>query len=698
MPADTRGLRLSILGITVVALFLALFGRLWYLQVMAAPQLRTVASADQVRTVQVAPMRGRIIDRHGRILADNRATLTVVVERAAIRKPSDRAFMWSKLSGVLKTTPQALERRYQSGRFSPYLAFPAADDVDEPVAVYLKERREDYPGVDVQEGWQRVYRYAPIASQIIGYIGAIPAKQASAFTKRGYRLSDHVGVAGVEETYESELRGKPGYVKYAVNAANRIVSVLEQVPPTPGNDVRLTIDLKVQLYTEQLLQAGLEEARTHLTRATGGGGGRYYPAPSGAIVVEDPTSGALIAMASNPTYDNRWFIKGISNEKFDELFPNGPRSPLVDRAVSGGYQIGSTMKLITSVAALTSGQLSSPFSTIDDTGTYEIPYCKDTPQACVRKNAGILKPGIIDLSGALAMSSDVFFYKLGAEMWIYKDKPWLQNTATQFGFGTHTGLDLPSEAAGAVPSRALKKQLLADGVITKAEGADYYPGDNVQFAVGQGLISVSPLQLANAYSTFANGGDRLRPRVAMAVYPPGGIERTPGVVDLTKMKPLKVIERTVLNRVNLDPVWREAILQGLRGVVHKASFPTGTGYATFKDYNFDAMPIYGKTGTAQAADQQPQKDTSLFVGVGPDVPGVAPQYAVSAVLAQAGYGAEAAAPVVKCVFKALSNQLPTPMADPVPSDPLDPNASQAATIPPLADRSCVHITQTGVRD
>jgi penicillin-binding protein 2 len=703
MPGDSRGLRLSVIGIVVFSLFVALFGRLWFLQVVQSDQLAQVASANQVRTVPLPPMRGRILDRDGRILADNTSTLNVTIDRNAIKDKGIRGALFQRLSGPLKTTPDELQKRYESGKYSPYEPLPLAEDVDESTAVFLKERREDYPGVEVEEGFLRKYRYAPIASQIVGYMGAISKQTQDQYSRKGYQLNDRVGVAGVEQTYEDELRGKPGFIKYAVDARNRVLGVVEQVQPLPGNDVQLTIDLKLQLYTEQTLQAGIQSARTHQVTVTGTdlkpvSTGQTFSAPAGAAVIQDPNTGEVLAMASYPTFDNRWFVNSISDEKMQQLFP-AERSPLVNRAISGQYAIGSTMKLFTSIAALQSGQLNDGNYVYDDKGTYEIPECYDSRVGCVFKNSGGLKPGKIDLTNALSMSSDVYFYRLGVAMWQNTTEKYVfQNTLGQFGFGKSSGIDLPYEFTGRVPTAELKKQLANEDVISQEDGSGYFVGDNLQLAIGGGLFAASPLQLVNGYSTFANGGDHLQPRVAAAVLAPGAPTLSPGLVDLAHAQPTKQFGAVVVNHVDIPQDWQANITRGLVGVIKKNTFPNGTAYRTFLDYGYDSFPIAGKTGTAQAGTNEPQKDSSLFVGFGPVGPGTRPNYTIGAVIERGGFGAEGAAPVVKCLFDAVSGQVKTPLAEPQQSDLLDPNSTQAGVVPPLADTSCVTITQTGVHD
>ena len=222
MRVDSHGQRLSIIGIVVFSLFVALLARLWYLQV-AQNDAVTGPPPNRVRTVTLASVRGRILDRVGRVLADNESNINVTIDRNVIKDNSERAALFGRLAGALQTTPDQLEARYQSRKYNVYEALPLAEKVDESTAIFLKERREDYPGVETVEGFSRKYRFAPLASQIVGYLGAIPADSQTEYRQKGYLPSDRVGVAGVEASYETELRGKPGSIKYAVDAHDRVV-------------------------------------------------------------------------------------------------------------------------------------------------------------------------------------------------------------------------------------------------------------------------------------------------------------------------------------------------------------------------------------------------------------------------------------------------------------------------------------------
>ena len=273
-----------------------------------------------------------------------------------------------------------------------------------------------------------------------------------------------------------------------------------------------------------------------------------YPAPAGAVVVQDPNNGAIRAMATYPTYDNRWFVGGLRNEKFEQLFPDdGERSPLVNRTVTGRYQLGSTMKLFTSVAALTSGQIPNPNWALDDGGEYTIPNCPPTVR-CTFSNSGGAIYGRINMPAALTVSSDVYYYTLGVDMY-RRQGDVLQDGVRRFGLGSPTGIDLPYEYGGTVPDAELKADLAERGVISEDEGQGYFVGDNLQLAIGQGLLSVTPLQLANGYSTFANGGTLWRPFVVQAVLAPGAPDLEPGRVDLASAV---VVDSEPFFRFNLD--------------------------------------------------------------------------------------------------------------------------------------------------
>jgi penicillin-binding protein 2 len=363
----------------------------------------------------------------------------------------------------------------------------------------------------------------------------------------------------------------------------------------------------------------------------------------------------------------------------------------VNRAISGRYQLGSTMKLFSGMSAVNSGFLPGPRYTINDQGFYEIINC-EPPQPCRYTNAGgdRTKYGTIDLPLALTVSSDVYFYKLGAEMWQQLQGDVLQDGIREFGLGRESGIDLPYEYGGIVPDAALKKRLADQGVINADEGAGYFTGDNLQLAIGQGLLTATPLQLANGYATFANGGTVWTPHVVARILAPGTPDLTSGQVDLAQSVVVREIEAVQSGSVAITPEVRAAVTEGLIGVLRN---PRGTAYATFRDYDWDRFPLAGKTGTAQDFTQRDERDSSLFAAYGPinDVP----RYAAGAVLERAGFGAWSAAPVVKCFFEGISGQVAMP--DVSQSDALDRDSTRTAVMPQLPDETaaCLKIAATG---
>jgi penicillin-binding protein 2 len=705
MRVETSGIRLSVLGVTVLALFAALFARLWFLQVAASPGLEQRVASNRIKTVPLLPTRGRIYDRTGRILADNKRRLVVVADQSKLRGDKARALAFTRLAGALQTQPEVFEERYQSKKYNRLLPLPLAEDVTEVVAGYLAERVDDYPGISVEVQSARVYRYSPIASQIVGYTGQIQAETVKEYQAKGYALDELVGVAGAEKGFEDVLRGKPGSETVEVDSAtNRRIRVISRVEPEPGADVQLAIDLKVQQYAEQIVATELQLRRLEAPppRVSRVDVNKViiqppnFKAPVGSAVVQDTNTGEIIAMASYPTYDNRWFDGSTSPAKLESLFgletlPEGtkkPRfdSPLFNRAVSGTYQIGSTMKLFTSLAALRYDRfdkdghlvgkvLSDPYAKFLDTGTWTLPrdQCQsDEPAGCTKKNAGGAPYGLVNLPEAIAVSSDAYFYELGAQLWIStaKGSNALQTELRSFGFGRRLGTDLPGEQTGLVPDSDVKKDLARQHIISKFDGSRYFTGDNVNLGIGQGLFGATPLQLVNAYGAFGNGGTVFRPLIGRGVWEPGATDSASGQVDFRKMTLRKVIDPEVIGTVDLTPELVKPVKDGLELVVQRFELNNqkSTGYGAFDGYDHKGYPIYGKTGTAQTGDQKDEKDTSLFVAFG-GPSGQAAQYTIGSVMEQAGFGAGAAAPVVRCLFQAMRN--PDTLPEPVQSLPLD---------------------------
>ena len=654
-------------------------------------------------------------------MADNERLLTITLDRAVIAGPLARQQMWNRLSGALNTSVQELEDRYVSKRYNQLQPVPLKEDVSEDLAIFLRERSEDYPGIDIVENWRREYPYAPMASHVLGFLGAIRKSETTYYKNLGYDPDARVGQFGVEQTYESVLRGKSGYVKYEVDSRGRILRLIERKEPIPGNDLQLSINLDIQQFTEQALQNELlVRRRTEAPTVLSFGQPdpaypeiTYYKAPAGSSVVLNHETGEVVAMASYPNFDNRWFNAGITSEKFAELFPttkDPDQSILVNRAISGRYNLGSAFKPFVAFAALNSGQLAGGTKyTLKDEGTYKLESIpKERCQLnvkCIFKNAvcgngAPCKYGRINVVSAIAVSSDVFFYKIGEQIFTQRgNRPVLEEQVRLFGFGSPTEIDLPYEFIGTIPSKALKQRLAASGAIAKDEGKGFYVGDNVQFAIGQGLLSATPLQLAVAYGTLANGGKVMRPRVVHAILAPGTPNGKSGHVNLAKSIVLQSFaEPQVVRDIDARPEVIDPIIRGLTRVVEGPGvrsdiYHSTTGEKLFRSYPSRSLPIAGKTGTAQGAGNLPWNDSSVFGAFSKDPK---QPYSIVAYLEKSGYGSRAAAPVVKCVFTALAGK--TTVAKAVPADPLDTASFAVASPQLLPNPLCLVGIGSSVRD
>ncbi len=713
--------RLAVLGSVSLILIGLLTVRLWFLQTVDAQGIQERVREVRSRIVKLTPERGRITDVRGRIVADNQRILTITIDRLVIARDLPRQQMWDRLSGVLNMTAQDLEDNFQSKRYDPLQPVPLKEDVAEDIGIFLRERSEDFPGVDVREDWRREYPYAPMASHIIGFLGAIKENEVSMYKNLGYDPNARVGQFGVEQTYEGALRGIPGFVKYEVDSLGNVLRELDRKEPVPGNDVQLSIDLDIQQFTEQALQTEISvRRRTEAATVMLDGvpdpkypAVTYYKAPAGSAVVLNHDTGAVVAMASYPNFDNRWFNSGISAEKFGQIFPvtdDPDQSILVNRAISGRYNLGSSFKPFVAYAALHSGQLVGGTKYyLKDDGYYQLTSIpKERCQLnvkCIFKNATCgngapCRYGRVNVVDALAVSSDVFFYKIGEEIFSERgNRPVLEEEVRQFGFGAPTEIDLPYEFVGTVPGKDLKKRLAAAGAITADEGRSYYVGDNVQFSIGQGLMSATPLQMAVAYSALANGGLVLRPKVVRAIWTPGTPTTKSGRLNFAAGVLSKDLSDAVVTRdMNMPAEIRDPIVEGLTRVVNGPGvrsdiYHSTTGERLFKSYPKNVLPIAGKTGTAQGFGNLPWNDSSAFgaFSKNPEKP-----YTVYAYLEKSGFGSRAAAPVVKCIFTALAER--TRVDPAVPADPLDRSSVAPATSQSLTNPLCLVGSGSTVRD
>jgi len=623
-PSGPRtGFRARVFGLSALALFGGLLARLYALQVLQAPTYEQAAVANSIRTVSIPAPRGLILDRDGNVLVGNQVVDVVGISAyEAYLHPQ----VIPRLAAVLGMSAAQIKSDLATSQYSTYEPTPVATGVPQATAVYLEERAAQFPGVVVELETQRLYPQGTTAAHILGYVGPISPSQLAQLAKDGYAAGDQVGRAGVEETFNQYLHGRAGSEQLVVNAFGQVVGVRKRLPPRPGGNLVLSISLPLERYVEQVLAQQVQR----LSNSYNSYFGRYTGNLGGAAVVEDPNNGEILAMASYPTYNPSWWVGGISTQHYAELTSPAANDPLLNRAISAAFTPGSTFKLATASAALQDG-LITPYTVIDDTGQFVIPNC--TGSFCSLHNSGGEALGPITITTALAASDDVFFYTLGYRFYtaqsVYGPTP-IQNMAAAYGWGKPTGIALPGEAAGLVDSPQLRAYLHKH--YPQAYPYDtWYVADQLEMAFGQGLTEITPIQMANAYSTFLNGGTRYVPRIAIAVTNDKG----------------QVVQRfgpQVAGHVNLSPTVRQTLIQGYE---EEVSSPLGTGYSIWRGWPDSTYTIAGKTGTASVASQVPN---SWYVGMGPMQN---PQYVVVVVIPNGGFGDLGAGPVAREIFTYL---------------------------------------------
>jgi penicillin-binding protein 2 len=612
------------MGLIVLVAFSAVVVRLWSLQVLHSSHYKGVAISYQEQTVPITPARGLILSREGKILVGDQVLPVVTLSRSAAT-----GAVIGRLAALLGVSVADVNTALLNPQASPYQPVPIAIGVSQSTMVYLSEHRAMFPGVSVTFTAERTYPHGDTAAQALGYTGDIDSQELKALAKYGYSASDVIGQAGLESTYELYLRGTPGSEVIDVDALGNAVGTASTIPPVSGDDLVLNMDLHLQTVVEDALTNQISHLQS-----------QGLPADGGAAVVLDPQTGAVLAMASVPTYNPSWWVGGISDQHYQLLTSQAEHDPLLNRAIQGGWAPGSTFKLATATAALNDGLLNSLGDYINDPGSYQIPPpCSGQCTYYDNINNGVAEAGqgVLDVTKALTVSDDVFFYTLGADYWFdsgrYGETP-IQNVAEDYGFGQTTGIDLPNEYAGQVDSPRLRQVQHSEA--PQAFPNSYYGvADNIEMAFGQGETLVTPLQEAVAYATFATGGTRHAPEMVNAIISPSG-------------KVLKTFKPRVTGHVSLPVSTYSQILQGLEGAVYD---PLGTAYDTFLGYK--GMPIAGKTGTATESSNSHVQPTAWFVAFGPTPPST-PRYVVAVVIDQAGYGAAAAAPVARTVFTYLS--------------------------------------------
>ena len=661
---DRLRLRLVVFSVLLVTIFVALFSRLWFLQVLAGDEYQALARENRVRRVESEPPRGRILDRNGNVLVDNRATLSITIDRQLIDEEKVPKVL-KRLSKVLDVKVKELRERLNDGTVSPYKPVPVANDVTEAQANEIFPYQERFPGVDIEELQIRKYPYSQLLAQVLGYVGEISAeelKESDQF-KKGYRAGDIIGKAGIERTYDSYLRGKPRIEQVVVNANNQVVGKRLKQEQQPGNDLYLSADIRVQEIVERALADGIEAAR---------GGG--YEAPDGGVVVLEPDTGDVIAMASYPTYNPSMLADGFSF-KDQKLLAGDPATnqddALTNRAMASEQAPGSTFKPITAGAALANGIIDA-YGGLDCPGSRTYPP-EGGPGSVSFPNWTSADSGFVTVPKSLEISCNTFYYELGWQM----EARWgraagiggdgterFQKYERRAGFGEPTGVDLPYEQDGVVPDWQWCRDNKDIGYCPDG----WLPGYTVNMSIGQGDLKVTPIQMATSYAALLNGGIVWEPRMGFEVRKPPVQEQDeledtqtrtetdpasedvatkPKVfekVDVSKSKLIKEIKAPRKSMLPLDETQMGVIREGLELVVR-----SGTAASPFAGFPLDQFPVAGKTGTAQRGETG--ENDSWFLSYGPaDDPG----YVIAVYVEQAGHGGTTSAPIARQIWEGIA--------------------------------------------
>ncbi len=588
-------LRVAILGAIALALFAIVFFRLWYLQVLTGDKYLAEANNNRVREVKVEAPRGQIVDRNGMVLVDNRTALVVQVQPEQL--PGDdrrKARVVRGLGNALGIRPATVRKRIRRGvRELPFSPVTIQTDVALTTVLYLQEHQTEFPGVDVERIYLRKYPYDSVGAHLFGTLGEVTEKQLKETGYDGVELGDRVGQSGIEYEYDRYLRGRNGASRIQVDALGRPKGELSVRRPTSGKRLRLSIDFDVQKAGQEALER--------------------YGKPGGFVAM-DPRNGEVLGLGSNPSFDPNVFAKGVKTSTYKQLTDADNGAPLANRAIQGLYPTGSTFKLITATAALEGG-LISPASVLFDGGSL-------TVGGVTFKNAGNASYGALALPRALQVSSDVFFYRLGLAADQHGGNL-IQKWAHRLGLGQPTGIDLPGEVEGLVPSPAWRNRLFRK----KLTDRPWSSGDSVNLAVGQGDLQANPLQMAVAYSSIANGGRVVTPHIGLRAEDQEG-------------RTLQEIAPGARRRVNVKPEFRSAIMSGLRAAANDAG---GTSAPVFDGF---PITVAGKTGTAERGAQG---DQSWYVVAAPYDD---PRIVVAVTIERGGFGAEAAAPAARRILAA----------------------------------------------
>ena len=656
IPASRR--RLFVLYALVGALLITLGGRLWYLQVMTGSSYTRLAAQDQTQTVITPAVRGKILDDGGQPLADNSSSLVVTVNMMDLAaQPDGGAAVLHRLASLLGMSHKLLTEKMRLCNAhvsqpcwpgSPYQPVPVEQNVPGSVAVQIMQDHTRYPGVSA--GVVPLARYpkpdGALPAQLLGYLGPITPQQMKQqhLPTTGFSGTDLVGQAGLQLQYNKWLQGTPGQDVLSVNNAGQQLGTVRATLPKTGDNLVTSINARLQGDVQNILAATLRKAQQQ---------GNVHATTGAAVVLT--TTGRVVAMASVPSYNPSIWTGGISNQQYRQLFGQAAGEPILNRVTQGQYAPGSTFKVTSTAAAVAAGY---PL-----TGTYNCPATYSIGKASFA-NDGAPNLGPMSLHEALVVSCDTVFYELANQIYSHDNNRYnvvtkpsvpvqeMQKMELGWGFGRDPGIDLPEQSAGSIPTRAWLYYLWkanahrgqdwckygnANGTyVQQIEYQDCHygnvwePGQAAIAAIGQGYVSVTPLQLADAYAALANGGKLYSPRIGRAIIGPTG--------QLVKRIYPKLIRRL--------PV-AGATLAYIRGALADVTTGGGTAAGAFSGFPRGQVCVAGKTGTAEVFNSSV---TSVFASFAPCTN---PKYVVVVMVPRSNYGADVAAPAVRQIYDSI---------------------------------------------
>lgn len=557
----TYSSRLVGFAAVIGAIFAALLARLWSMQLVSSDEYTKEAESNRTRTVTTAAPRGRILDRNGAEIVSNRSSLTVVADADV----ADDEVEMQLLANLIGMPRQAVYRKVIDSSEGAQSVRTVATDVSRRVVAYLGEHPAAFSGVSVQQRSQRSYPQGTLAAHVVGYTGTVTAEQLEASgsddSSVQYKSGDVVGQAGVEAMYESILQGIRGEQTVYVDSNGKILQSSTKIDPQSGSDVVLTIDSGIQKAAEDSLEKVLTELRQKGKNPAGG-----------SVVCLDCTNGEVLAMASAPTFSPSIFVGGIANSDWEGLTNEASNYPLLNRAISGQYPSGSTIKPFTSFAALDNG-IATPQSGYVCNGWWT-GLGEAYGMWCYNHDGH----GGLNLQQGITFSCDVVFYEIGKGFSNSSNKDGMQQKFRQYGFGSATGIDLPSEAVGRVPDAAWKWDYFSS--LPDAD-REWHPGDYCNIAIGQGDILVTCLQIAHAYSSIANRGPVFKPHVLKCVKSNIG---NGSVIDYK-------VSQT--DDISEEDDYRDLVERGLEGVIYEESESQAAHWTNLN------VKVAGKTGTGE---------------------------------------------------------------------------------------------------